>query len=175
MTSLPVRYCGPSVLCVTMSRNSFVSSCIWLKIIIDLEWIGTCDFFHLKKTEMCRVWVFPSFFDKTAWAYSLQIDKLTLNWQNRMGLFTPDLRLNTAQDEGISTNSQTQHWRTTNVWLAMTSSHALFLRVYWVNLVLFFKPWCVLVVLCCLHWHSFYQIGHSTLWRTVVGVNWLTC
>ena len=32
----------------------------------------------------------------------------------------------------------------------------------------------VLEVLCCLYWHSFYQIDHSTLWWTVVWVNWLT-
>ena len=32
----------------------------------------------------------------------------------------------------------------------------------------------VLEVLCCLYWHSFYQIDHSMLWLTVVGVNWLT-
>ena len=32
----------------------------------------------------------------------------------------------------------------------------------------------VLEALCCLYWHSFYQIDHSTLWLTVVGVNWLT-
>ena len=31
-----------------------------------------------------------------------------------------------------------------------------------------------LYVLCCLYWHSFYQIDHSMLWWTVVGVNWLT-
>ena len=47
-------------------------------------------------------------------------------------LFIPDLRLfksNTARDECIiiSANSQTQHWRTTNIWLAVMSSHALFL------------------------------------------------
>ena len=32
----------------------------------------------------------------------------------------------------------------------------------------------VLEVLCCLYWHSFYQICQSTLWWTVVGVNGLT-
>ena len=32
----------------------------------------------------------------------------------------------------------------------------------------------LLEVLCCLYWHSFYQIDHSTLWLMVVGVNWLT-
>ena len=32
----------------------------------------------------------------------------------------------------------------------------------------------VLGVLCCLYLQSFYQIDHSTLWWTVVGVNWLT-
>ena len=40
------------------------------------------------------------------------------NGQNRRCLFTPDLRLvkpNTARDEGISANSQSQHWRTTNI------------------------------------------------------------
>ena len=31
---------GPSVLCLTISRNAFVSRCIWLKIIVNLEWIG---------------------------------------------------------------------------------------------------------------------------------------
>ena len=31
----------------------------------------------------------------------------------------------------------------------------------------------VLEVLCCLYWHSFCQIDHSTLWWMVVGVNWL--
>ena len=30
-----------------------------------------------------------------------------------------------------------------------------------------------LEVLWCLYWHSFGQTGHSTLWRMVVGVNWL--
>ena len=34
-------------------------------------------------------------------------------------------------------------------------------------------PW-VLEVLCGRYWHSFYQIDHSTLWWTLVGVNWLT-
>ena len=29
-----------------------------------------------------------------------------------------------------------------------------------------------LEVLCCLYRHSFYQIDHSTLWLTVVGVSW---
>ena len=32
----------------------------------------------------------------------------------------------------------------------------------------------VLEVLCCLYWHSFYQIDHSNLWLMVVGVYWLT-
>ena len=32
----------------------------------------------------------------------------------------------------------------------------------------------VLGVMCCLYWHSFYQINNSTLWWMVVGVNWLT-
>ena len=39
------------------------------------------------------------------------------NLQNRRYLFTPDLRLfksNTARDEGIPANSQTQHRRTIN-------------------------------------------------------------
>ena len=31
----------------------------------------------------------------------------------------------------------------------------------------------VLDVLCCLYWHSFYQIDHSMLWWRVVEVNWL--
>ena len=31
----------------------------------------------------------------------------------------------------------------------------------------------VLEVLCCLYWHSSYQIDQSMLWWTVVGVNWL--
>ena len=31
----------------------------------------------------------------------------------------------------------------------------------------------VLWVRCCRHWYSFYQIDHSTLKWTVVGVNWL--
>ena len=49
---------------------------------------------------------------------------------NRRCLFTSDLRLfkpNTARDEGISANSQTQHWRTTNIWLAVASLRTLFL------------------------------------------------
>ena len=53
------------------------------------------------------------------------------NGNNRRCLFTPDLRLftpNTAQDEVISTNYQTQHWKTTNIWLVVTSLQALFLR-----------------------------------------------
>ena len=29
-------------------------------------------------------------------------------------------------------------------------------------------------VLCCLYWHSFNQIDHSTLWWALFGVNWLT-
>ena len=32
----------------------------------------------------------------------------------------------------------------------------------------------ILEVLCCLYWHSFYQINHSMLWCAVVWVNWLT-
>ena len=49
---------GPTVLCLTISRNDFVSRSIWLKIIVNLEWIGTCGFCHFPiKTEMCRVWV----------------------------------------------------------------------------------------------------------------------
>ena len=31
----------------------------------------------------------------------------------------------------------------------------------------------VLEVQCCLYWHRFYQIDHSTLWLPVVGVNYL--
>ena len=53
------------------------------------------------------------------------------NGQNRRCLFTPDLRLfktNTARDEGISANSQTQHRSTANISQAVTSSNALFLR-----------------------------------------------
>ena len=53
------------------------------------------------------------------------------NWQNRRCLFTPDIRLfnsNTARAERISASGQTQHWRTAIFWLAVTSSHALFLR-----------------------------------------------
>ena len=53
------------------------------------------------------------------------------NWQNRRCLLTPDLRFfksNTERDERISANSQTQHWSTAIFWLAVTSSHALFLR-----------------------------------------------
>ena len=58
------------------------------------------------------------------------------NLQNRMRQFTIDLRLfktNTARDEGISANSQTQHWRTT---ITLTGSDVN-ARV---NLVLFYKP-----------------------------------
>ena len=33
-----------------------------------------------------------------------------------------------ARDEGICTNSQTQHWMTTNIWLVVTSSQASFLH-----------------------------------------------
>ena len=67
-------------------------------------------------------------------------------WQNRRCLFTSDLRLfksNTAWDEGISANSQTQHGRTINIWLAVASSQAFFFlgMKNRVNLVLFFKPW----------------------------------
>ena len=32
----------------------------------------------------------------------------------------------------------------------------------------------VLEVLCYRYWQSLYQTDHSTLWRMVVGVNWLT-
>ena len=42
----------------------------------------------------------------------------------RVFLSVPD----TARDEGISANGQTQHQRTANIWLAVTSSNALFLR-----------------------------------------------
>ena len=67
--------------------------------------------------------------------------------------FQSDLRLlqrNTVQDEGISTNSQTQHWRTTNIWLVVTSLHSLFyLRSQnRVNEALFFKPWWRYYVCC---------------------------
>ena len=74
------------------------------------------------------------------------ISKFFGNWQNRRCLFTPDLilfRSNKARYEGISANSQTQHWRSTNIWPAVTSSHGLFLRRNRVNLELFFKPWLV--------------------------------
>ena len=59
---------------------------------------------------------FPSFLeiDKTAGAYSLQV------W---------DYLSQIAGDEDISANSQTQHWRTAIFWLAVTSSHALILRL----------------------------------------------
>ena len=43
---------------------------------------------------------------------------------SRFRLFKP----NTARDEDISANSQTQQWRTANIWLVVTSSQALFLR-----------------------------------------------
>ena len=67
------------------------------------------------------------------------------HWQNSRCLFTPDLWLfksNTAREEGISANSQTQNWRTAIFWLAVTSSHALFVvgSKNQVNLLLFFKP-----------------------------------
>ena len=54
------------------------------------------------------------------------------NGQNRRRLFVPDLRLfkpNAEQDEGISSNSQTQHRRTANMSLAVTLSNSIFLRL----------------------------------------------
>ena len=68
---------------------------------------------------------------KYACTHTRHISDFFWNWQNRRCVLTPDLRLfksNTARDEGISANRQTQHWRTINIWLAVTSSHALFLR-----------------------------------------------
>ena len=61
-------------------------------------------------------------------------------------IFTPDLRLfksNTARDEGISTNSQTQHWRPPfSDWQWRHRKLFFFVGLKnLVNLVLFFKPW----------------------------------
>ena len=86
--------------------------------------------------------------------HTLHIFEFFENWRNRRCLFAPDLLLftwNTARDEGISANSQTQHWRTANTWLAVTSSHARIFFVWSqirVNLVLFFKP-CMRVLEFC--------------------------
>ena len=142
MTSLTVRKWrsfsvvseGPPI-----STNSFVSRCIWLKIIENLEWIGTCGFVNFQKTRKCDVLgAFYSLYHGTSAYFRVKIRTHTRhisqffgNWQNSRCLFTPDLRLfksNTARDEGISANSQTQHWRTAIFWLAVTSSQALFPR-----------------------------------------------
>ena len=64
---------------------------------------------------------------------------------NRRCLFTPDLLLfkpNTARNEGISANSQTQHWRTTNIWLQWRHRMLFFFvgSPNRVNLLLFSNP-----------------------------------
>ena len=59
------------------------------------------------------------------------ISEFVCNGQNRRFLFTTNLRLfkpNTERDDGIYANSQTQNCRTANIWLAVTSSNAVFLR-----------------------------------------------
>ena len=53
----------------------------------------------------------------------------------------------------------------------LTSAHPLIwstIREFSLN----FSPW-ILEDLCCLYRQSFYEIDYSTLWWTVVGVNWL--
>ena len=86
---------------------------VWVRI-IHLTMAPTWHISELKYAPTHGT--FPSFLemDKTAGAYALQI--------------YDQLKPNTAQDEGISTNSRTQHWRIANIWLAVTSSNALFLR-----------------------------------------------
>ena len=64
---------------------------------------------------MCRVWVRII---RLTMAPTRHTSEFFGSGQNPRCLFTPDLRLfkpNTAQDEGISTNSQTQHRKTANI------------------------------------------------------------
>ena len=77
-------------------------------------------------------------------------------WQNRRCLFTRDLRLfksNTARDEVISANSQTQHRRTADTWLAVR------------HLTLFFFIGLKNLVNLVFH----YYIIYATLWA------WFKC
>ena len=82
-----------------------------------------------KNSEMCRMYMCHGLMNNST--HTWYIYECFGNVNNHRCQFTPDLRLfkpSTAQVEGISTNSQTQHWRTTNIWLVVTSSQALFLR-----------------------------------------------
>ena len=63
-------------------------------------------------SEMCRAGVLVTWIIRT---HTRHISGFFGNGRNRRCLFTPDVRLfkpNTTRDEGISANSQTQHWTT---------------------------------------------------------------
>ena len=84
-----------------------------------------------KNSEVCRVG-YVSFIKP--WHHTLHISELKYaptyfyNYLNNCKIIILQLfKSNTARDERISANSQTQHWRTAIFWLAVTSSHALFL------------------------------------------------
>ena len=160
--SVQRRHCqsengGPPVLCLTISRNPFVSFCIWLKLsIVNQEWIGTCGFVYFRKnTKVCRVgcilfikpWhhtlhiselkyalthgTFPSFLeiDKTAGAYSLQIYDYLSQIQLETKAFLLIVRHNTEEPPFCD-------WK----WRHRTLFFFVGLK-NWVNLVLFFEPW----------------------------------
>ena len=68
-------------------------------------------------SEICSVW-FHGLMNNTH--PTRHTSEFFGNLQNRRFEFTPDLRLfklNTARDEGISANSQTQHRRTANTYV----------------------------------------------------------
>ena len=98
------------------------------------------------------------------------------NRQNHRCLFTLDLRLcksNTARDERISTNSQTQYWRTAIFWLSVNSSHSLFLR--WIEESSQLSPWLHQCPPICYHFYwPYFKIDiigiSSHMWGGIFGL-----
>ena len=128
------------MLYLTISKNAFVSRYIFgLNYLSELE-CGCVLFIKPWHPRTANFWV-------KIRTHTRHISEFFWNGKHRRWLFTPDLRLfkpNAARHEGISTNSPTQHWKTTNIWLVVTSSQDLFLRRIAESsqpIVLFFKPW----------------------------------
>ena len=114
-----------------MSRNVFFSAAFGL----NNRKSGAnkhLRFYPLQKIWKCAVWV-PWLNFSQMRTHTRHISEFFGNGKNRRFLFTPNLRLfkpNPARDKVIYTNSQTQHWRTTNIWLAVTSSQVSFSSSY---------------------------------------------
>ena len=121
------RYCqsendGPWVLCLTIlveiSSSRTVFNLNYHKSGVNGH-LRFCQF--KKKTRKCAVLgayyslnhgTTHCIFQSKIWTHTRHISEFWGNLQNRRCLFTPDLLLfksNTARDEGIHANSQTQH------------------------------------------------------------------